>query len=162
MRLSKKKKSDRKKNYEDYDVDQEGFDDKIQSQTQSGTSSPFSSPLVFKGFETNGPRSTKSKTSSSILRRSKYHSREDPNDTNKEYYFEEERAKGEKSRNKVGGVARGFDGDEVGSLVGKSSGMFILFLDMTYFFFIKKMQGNYFLYISFCINTCSFNCKIVQ
>ncbi|CAH7688411.1 expressed protein, partial [Phakopsora pachyrhizi] len=38
-------------NYEDYDVDQEGFDDKIQSQTQSGTSSPFSSPLVFKGFE---------------------------------------------------------------------------------------------------------------
>ncbi|KAI8443398.1 hypothetical protein BY996DRAFT_6427689 [Phakopsora pachyrhizi] len=100
-------------NYKDYDVDQEGFDDKTQIQTQPGNiSSYLFTSAFYKVFETNVPKSTKSKTSSSILRSSKYHSHEDPKGINKEYYFEEERARDEKSRNKVGGVARSFDGDE--------------------------------------------------
>ncbi|KAI8447901.1 hypothetical protein BY996DRAFT_6529927 [Phakopsora pachyrhizi] len=63
----------------------------------------------YKVFETNVPKSTKSKTSSSILRRSKYHSHEDPKGINKEYYFEEERAKDEKSKNKSESEVEGMD-----------------------------------------------------
>ncbi|KAI8454452.1 hypothetical protein BY996DRAFT_6581933 [Phakopsora pachyrhizi] len=76
-------------NYEDYNVDQEGFDDKTQIQTQPGTSPLFSSPLRFI--------------------KSKYHSHEDPKGINKEYYFEEERAKDEKSRNKSESEVEGMD-----------------------------------------------------
>ncbi|KAI8457702.1 hypothetical protein BY996DRAFT_6622075 [Phakopsora pachyrhizi] len=97
-------------NYKDYNVDQEGFDDKTQIQTQPGTSPLilFSSAF-YKVFETNVPKSTKSKTSSLILRRSKYHSHEDPKGINKEYFFEEERAKDEKSRNKSDSEVEGMD-----------------------------------------------------